>query len=67
MVFNLIDGSVDKPPQHLGTVVWVEQDVVPGPAVAQLQAILLQCSATAQLITTPPANWADALPPLQHL
>ena len=41
MVLHLIDGSVDKAPQYLSTVVRVQQDVVPSPAVAQLQTILL--------------------------
>ncbi len=41
VVFNFINCSVDKPPQNLGAVVWIEQDVIASPAVAQLQAILL--------------------------
>jgi len=41
VVLNLINCSVDKSPQDLGAVVWVEQDVIASPDVAQLQAILL--------------------------
>ena len=41
MILHLIDGPVDKAPQYLSTVVRVQQNVVPSPAVAQLQTVLL--------------------------
>ena len=41
IVLHLIDCPVDKSPQNLSAVVWVEQDVIACPAVAQLQSIFL--------------------------
>ena len=42
MVLDLIDGTVDEAPLHIGAEVRVEDDVIASPAVGKLEPIVLQ-------------------------
>lgn len=49
IILHLVNGPVHKPPEDLGTVVWVQQNVIPCPTVAQLQPVVLSSNTSQSL------------------